>query len=99
MLMGRGERLPSLDLERLRDSDIPIVEVDPIYGDDIRDVRFLHDAHWNTLGHQRLADLLAPILEERLRSRPPRRSALGSGARVSPAGEERGSMPDGGPLG
>jgi hypothetical protein len=94
MLMGRGERLAFLDLEALAEDDIPIVDVDPIAGEDITDVRFTHDAHWNTLGHQRLADLLAPILEERLRSKSPRRSTPGSAAQALPAGGERGTATD-----
>ena len=39
-----------------------------VWYEDPRKVRFLHDAHFNPVGHQRIGELLAPTIEEALRS-------------------------------
>jgi lysophospholipase L1-like esterase len=75
VLLGRRSILSSLGPEAVEAAGGTIVAVDPVFGDDPREVRFVHDGHWNALGHERAAELLAPVIEELLRSRPPRRSA------------------------
>ena len=74
LLVGEGGPLSRLDLESFERAGIRVVEFDPIYGDDPEEVRFHHDGHWNALGHERVANLLAPVLAEELAAR---RSARG----------------------
>lgn len=54
------------DLER---EGVRIGDLAEVWDEDPRKLRYLHDAHFNPIGHQRVAALLAPTIEAALRSR------------------------------
>jgi len=65
-VVGRKEISNYLAFDRFASGEIEYIEKDEI---DNGEIRYLHDGHYNELGHERLANLLAPIAEKHLRNR------------------------------
>jgi hypothetical protein len=70
LLVGQDDALPTLDAAPLARAGIEPVSLGGAEGASYREIRFKHDNHYNRLGHVRVADLLAPVVLERLARRP-----------------------------
>ncbi len=68
VLMSEEPHRVHLDEAKLSEAGIEVVSTQPIEGESKREVRFVHDSHFNPIGHQRVAALLTPIIEARLRA-------------------------------
>lgn len=69
LLIGDPRDLRQLDDARLRAAGIEPFSLAPIEGKTPQEIRFQHDSHYNVIGHARVAELLAPAIEERLERR------------------------------
>ena len=59
-----------LVLAELEREGARVRDLGDVWHEDPRKVRYLHDAHFNPVGHQRVAAILAPAIEAALRSQP-----------------------------
>jgi len=59
------QQLVVAELER---EGVRVRDLVDVWYEDRQKVRFLHDAHFNPVGHQRVAEILAPTIEAALRS-------------------------------
>jgi hypothetical protein len=66
VIAGHSEQLGPLALNPLGAMGVTLVEIDEVYAGDPRSFRFQHDPHWNANGHERAAEILAPVLAESL---------------------------------
>lgn len=57
-----------LVLAELEREGVRVRDLGEVWYEDPRKVRFLHDAHFNPVGHQRVVEILAPEIEAALRS-------------------------------
>jgi lysophospholipase L1-like esterase len=68
LLTGLGKHMKALGLEDLRARGIAFQDLSALDAEGIR-LRWKHDAHYNAEGHRRVAEVLAPAIEARLRAR------------------------------
>jgi hypothetical protein len=68
VLIGDPNQLEQLDLDAIARAGIVPIDISPIERDGV-ELRWHHDAHFNPEGHRRIAELLAPAIEARLRAR------------------------------
>lgn len=65
---GPDDLKQHLALAELEGAGVRVRDLGEIWYEDPRKLRFLHDAHFNPVGHQRVAEILAPTIEAALRS-------------------------------
>jgi len=69
MVIGERQQLDGLGAQRLRSAGVEVVDLEPIEGASRQEIRFRRDGHYNEVGHKRLAQFLAPLLQRRLEAR------------------------------
>ncbi|HEY8154716.1 MAG TPA: SGNH/GDSL hydrolase family protein [Myxococcota bacterium] len=65
---GPDDMKQQLVLAELEREGARIRDLGDVWYEDPKKVRFLHDAHFNPVGHQRVVEILAPTIEAALRS-------------------------------
>jgi hypothetical protein len=73
-LTGAPKDLARLDLERLRAAGARVRDLGEVWSLPREQMRWQHDSHFNPEGHRRVAQILAPWLEEGLRGRTPQKA-------------------------
>jgi hypothetical protein len=66
---GGPEDLKQLAIGELEREGALVRDLGDVWYEEQLKVRFLHDSHFNPVGHQRVAEILAPTLEAALRAR------------------------------
>jgi hypothetical protein len=69
IVTGFPSHLVQLDLDRLAERGVEIISLDALESAPAREVRWHHDSHFNPEGHRRLAAVLLPSVEARIRRR------------------------------
>lgn len=66
LVIGRKDELEELGRNALEAEGVELVSLEPIEGATHQEIRFRHDQHFNTIGHQRLAKFLEPLVRDQL---------------------------------
>jgi hypothetical protein len=69
LVIGEKKQLDQLGRSQLEAEGIDVVSLEPIEGASQQEIRFHHDAHYNVIGHERLARFLEPLIKDRLGAR------------------------------